>query len=151
MNGHSKHNKKKKVLFVCTGNSCRSQMAEAFTNALLGASFEAFSAGTHPKEIDPLAVEAMKELGIDIAGQSTNHISEFSGGSFDLVVTVCDSAREECPYLPGARRMIHAGFEDPPYLARNARSKDETMQHYRRVRDEIKEFVLNKLLGIFAS
>jgi len=151
MNEHSKHSKKKKILFICTGNSCRSQMAEAFTNVLLGASFEAFSAGTHPKAIDPLAVEAMKELGIDISGYSTNHISEFLGESFDLVITVCDSAREECPYFPGARRMIHAGFEDPPYLARNAKSKDEAMQHYRRIRDEIKNFVLDKLPGIFES
>jgi len=116
-------------------------MAEAFANTLFGPLIRAFSAGTHPRGIDPLAVKTMEEIGIDISGNRSKHISDFIGENLDLVITVCDDAREECPYFPGAKRTVHVGFEDPPYLARNASSEEEALLHYRRVRDEIGEFV----------
>ena len=128
-----------RVLFLCTGNSCRSQMAEGFARALRGDRVEAFSAGTNPHGLNPLAVRAMAEVGIDIS----KHLSrrpEDIGVAFDVVVTVCDSAHESCPVFPGAR-VVHVGFDDPPRLARGAASDDEAMQHYRRVRDEIRAFV----------
>lgn len=128
-----------RVLFLCTGNSCRSQMAEGFARALRGDRVEAFSAGTNPHGLNPLAVRAMAEVGIDIS----KHLSrrpEDIGVAFDVVVTVCDSAHESCPVFPGAR-VVHVGFDDPPRLARGTESEDEAMQHYRRVRDEIRAFV----------
>ena len=123
-------------------------MAEGFANEMLEGRAEAFSAGTHPKGIDPLAVRAMAEVGIDISGNGSKHISEYLGKDFDLVVTVCDNAREECPIFPGAKRMIHSGFEDPPCLARDARSEEEALIHYRRIRDEIEKFI-EVLPGMF--
>lgn len=139
-----------RVLFLCTGNSCRSQMAEAWCRALLGGRVEAYSAGTHPKGLDPRAVAAMAEVGIDISGGRSKSVDELRGGPFDLVVTVCDSAREACPAFPGAARTVHHGFDDPPRLAEGARTEAEAMPHYRRVRDEIRRFVetLPSLLGM---
>ena len=128
-----------RVLFLCTGNSCRSQMAEGWARALLGDRVEARSAGTRPHGLNPLAVRAMAEAGIDISRHASKR-PEAAGGPFDLVVTVCGSANEECPVLPGAR-ILHAGFDDPPHLARGAASDEEAMPHYRRVRDEIRAFV----------
>ena len=110
-----------RVLFLCTGNSCRSQMAEGFARALRGDRVEAFSAGTNPHGLNPLAVRAMAEVGIDIS----KHLSrrpEDIGVAFDVVVTVCDSAHESCPVFPGAR-VVHVGFDDPPRLARGAASR----------------------------
>lgn len=130
----------KRVLFLCTGNSCRSQMAEGWCRAVHGNSIDAQSAGTRPQGLNPLAVRAMAEVGVDIAGHASKHVNSFSGEAFDLVVTVCDSARESCPVLPGAR-VVHESFEDPPHLARHARSDDEALTHYRRVRDEIGVFI----------
>ena len=127
------------MLFLCTGNSCRSQMAEGWARALLGDRVEARSAGTRPHGLNPLAVRAMAEAGIDISRHASKR-PEAAGGPFDLVVTVCGSANEECPVLPGAR-ILHAGFDDPPHLARGAASDEEAMPHYRRVRDEIRAFV----------
>jgi arsenate reductase len=130
-----------RVLFLCTGNSCRSQMAEGWARALRGGAVEAQSAGTDPHPLNPLAVAAMAEAGVDISGQRSKAVGELAADAFDVVVTVCDSAREACPYLPGAKRLVHVGFDDPPRLAAGATSVEEAMPHYRRVRDEIRRFV----------
>jgi len=132
---------KKKLLFLCTGNSCRSQMAEAWTKHLKGDLFEAYSAGVKPKGLDPRAVKAMAEAGLDISGWKSKDVDAFGNMEFDYVVTLCDNARESCPYFPAKTRLIHRGFDDPPGLAENAKSEEEAMAHYRRVRDEIKAFV----------
>jgi len=114
-------------------------MAEGFAKALRGDSIEAYSAGTNPHGLNPLAVRAMAEVGVNIAGHTSKRPEDIGVG-FDVVVTVCDSAHESCPVIPGAR-IIHVGFDDPPRLAKGARSDDEAMPHYRRVRDEIKAFI----------
>ena len=128
-----------RVLFLCTGNSCRSQMAEGWAKALRARDIEAFSAGTHPQGLNPLAVQAMAEVGIDISTHASKRPEDVPV-PIDLVVTVCDAAREACPVLPGVR-VVHAPFDDPPRLARGARSDEEAMVHYRRVRDQIRAFV----------
>jgi len=133
---------KKRILFLCTGNSCRSQMAEGFTNGLRGAEFAAFSAGVAPRELDPRAVKVMAEAGVDISGQASKDVEQFIGQEWDWVVTLCDNAREACPFFPGPVKRAHRGFPDPPQLAQGAASEEEALQHYRRVRDQIKEFVL---------
>jgi arsenate reductase len=132
---------KAKILFLCTGNSCRSQMAEAWTRHLKGDQFEAYSAGVKPKGVDPRAVKAMAEAGLDISGQKSKDVGAFGNMEFDYVITLCDNARESCPYFPAKTRLIHQGFDDPPKLAETAKSEDAAMIHYRRVRDEIKAFV----------
>jgi arsenate reductase len=128
-----------RVLFLCTGNSCRSQMAEGWARALKGGRLEAHSAGTDPHGLNPLAVRAMREAGVDISRHTSKRPSDIGVG-FDLVVTVCGHADEHCPAFPGAR-VVHVGFDDPPRLASGAASDDEAMPHYRRVRDEIREFI----------
>jgi len=143
-------NKKLKILFVCTGNSCRSQMAEGWTRFLKGDSTEPFSAGTEPRRIDPLAVKVMKEAGVDISHQRSKHIDEVIGNEFDYVITVCDHARENCPFFPGKTRRFHRGFDDPPKLAENVKNEEETLTYYRRVRDEIRKFV-EKLPDVLKS
>lgn len=134
-----------RVLFLCTGNSCRSQMAEGWARTLKGGAVEAYSAGVSPKGLDARAVRAMREAGVDISGQTSKRPEELSGVSFDAVVTVCDGARGACPAFrsPDGRAVpvVHVGFEDPPALARGARDDEEAMRHYRRVRDEIRAFV----------
>lgn len=131
-----------KVLFVCTGNSCRSQMAEGFARALGRDVLEAFSAGVAPAGLDPRAVAVMAEAGVDIAGQRSKTVAELPEGvAFDLVVTLCGGARESCPFVPGPARRLHAGFDDPPALAASAASEAEALAPYRRVRDAIREFV----------
>lgn len=130
-----------KILFLCTGNSCRSQMAEGWARHFWAERVEAESAGTKPKGLDPLAIEAMLEAGVDISGQASKGIDSLKSRRFDLVITVCSDADENCPLFPGAPRVIHAGFDDPPRLARSARSREEALSHYRRVRDEIRDFV----------
>ncbi len=132
---------KSRILFLCTGNSCRSQMAEAWTNALKGDWFEAYSAGVRPKGIDPLAVEAMAEAGIDISKQESKDIDSFGDMEFDYVVTLCDNARESCPFFPAKTGLIHHGFDDPPKLAETTDDKEEIKAHYRRVRDQIRVLV----------
>ena len=132
---------KLKVLFLCTGNSCRSQMAEGWARHLHGDSIEAYSAGVEAKGLNPLAVRVMVEAGVDISGHRSKTVDELAGVPFDLVVTVCDHARESCPVLPGAKRTIHAGFDDPPHRAQHAQSDEEALGIYRRVRDEIRVFV----------
>lgn len=131
-----------KILYLCTGNSCRSQMAEGLTNALRGDLFEAQSAGVAPGRVDPLAVAVMAEAGVDISGQRSKDVEQFIGQSWDWVVTLCDNARESCPFFPGPTRRVHRGFDDPPFLAQSAKSEDEALAIYRRVRDEIKAMVL---------
>ncbi len=133
--------RKLRVLFLCTGNSCRSQMAEGWARELLGDIIEPCSAGIRPEPLDPLAVRVMAEAGVDISRQRSKRVEELADLGFDLVVTVCDQAREHCPVLPGRVRQMHAGFDDPPHLAAAARSPDEALPHYRRVRDEIRRFV----------
>lgn len=130
-----------RILFVCTGNSCRSQMAEGWARALKADRFQALSAGTHPHGLNPLAVKVMAEAGVDISTQRSRHIDEFAAQALDLVVTVCDSANESCPFIPGALRTIHHPFDDPPRLAKAAASESEALPHYRRVRDEIRAFI----------
>ena len=129
------------VLFLCTGNSCRSQMAEGWTRHLKGDRILALSAGIEPHGLNPRAIQAMSEAGVDISGHKSQHIDEFADTKIDWVVTVCGNAQENCPVLPGHTRTIHVGFDDPPKLAENATSEEEAMTHYRRVRDEIRAFV----------
>jgi len=129
-----------KVLFLCTGNSCRSQMAEGWAKALRADTVEAYSAGTNPQGVNRLAVQAMREVGVDITGHYSKRPEEL-GVAFDFVVTVCDSAHESCPVFPGGARVVHVGFDDPPRLAKDATSDEEALPHYRRVRDEIRAFI----------
>ncbi len=124
----------RKVLFLCTGNSCRSQMAEAIVNARLGERWEAVSAGTEPAGyVHPLALRALAEIGIEHHGRS-KHADEFRDVSFDLVVTVCDDAAENCPVWLGQGKRVHLGFRDP---AKAAGTEDEVMAVFRDVRDQI--------------
>lgn len=132
---------KLKVLFLCTGNSCRSQMAEGFARQLKGDVIEPYSAGVATHGMNPNAVRVMAEAGADISGQRSKHVNELLNVPFDYVVTVCDSATESCPVFPGKTKKVHVGFDDPPRLARQAKSEEEALGHYRRVRDEIKAFV----------
>ena len=130
-----------KILFLCTGNSCRSQMAEAWTNILKGDQFKAFSAGVEPKKIDLRAVRAMAESGIDISMRRAKDIDALGDTEFDYVVTLCDNAKESCPFFPARTRLLHKGFDDPPVLAAGITDDEMAMEHYRRVRDEIRSFV----------
>jgi len=135
----------KKVLFLCTGNSCRSQMAEGWARYLYGDRLDVYSAGTDPHGVDPRAVKVMTEAGVDISQSTSNHLDEYVNTSFDLVVTVCDSARESCPVFPGEGSNIHRSFDDPPFLIQEAHNEEEALVAYRRVRDEIRDFVANDL------
>ena len=132
---------KLKVLFLCTGYSCRSQMAEGWTRALKGDRIEAFSAGIETHGLNPRAVKVMAEAGVDISGHRSKTVADLPTKEFDFVVTVCDHAHESCPLFPGKTRIVHVGFDDPPRLAQDAKSEEEALSHYRRVRDEIKAFV----------
>ncbi len=132
---------KKHVLFLCTGNACRSQMAEGWAKALLPDLIEPYSAGIERHALDPRAVAVMREAGVDISGQKSQLVSEFAGLQVDLVVTVCSHADQKCPAFPGATRVIHAPFDDPPKLAADAAQEEQALAPYRRVRDEIKAFV----------
>lgn len=125
---------KKKVLFLCTGNSCRSQMAEGLLRHQAGSQFEVSSAGTHPGGLNPGAVEAMKELGIDISSQRSKHLNEFIDMLFDCVITVCDRAKEACPVFPGAKSLLHWSFDDPAGVQGSPEARQAV---FRRVRDEI--------------
>lgn len=130
-----------KILFLCTGNSCRSQMAEGWVRAVRGGQIEPYSAGVQAKSLDPRAVRVMREAGVDISSQRSKRVDEVIDVGFDVVITVCDNARESCPVFPGPARVVHVGFDDPPRLARNASSEEEALGCYRRVRDEIRAFV----------
>ena len=131
----------KRILFLCTGNSCRSQMAEGWTRHLKGGELEAHSAGVEPQQLDARAVRVMAEAGVDISRQSAKHVDSLGDRRFDFVVTVCDAAAERCPRFPGAARVLHRSFDDPPRLARSAATEAEALAHYRRVRDEIRAYV----------
>ena len=134
-------NRKTRVLFLCTGNSCRSQMAEGWARRLKTDRIDAHSAGIETHGLNPHAARVMAEAGVDISGHRSKRVDELPDIPFDYVVTVCDHAAEHCPVFPGNATVIHAGFDDPPRLARNARSEEEALNHYRRVRDEIRQFV----------
>jgi arsenate reductase len=116
-------------------------MAEAWTRELKGGQFEAYSAGVEPKEIDPRAIKAMKEAGIDISEQKSKDADSLGEMEFDYVVTLCDNARESCPFFPAKTRLAHKGFDDPPKLALDIDDEEEAMANYRRVRDEIRAFI----------
>lgn len=134
-------NQKIKVLFLCTGNSCRSQMAEGWARALKGDLIEAYSAGIETHGLNPHAVQVMAEAGVDISGHRSTHVDEYRDIEFDYVVTVCGHADENCPVFSAKTQVIHVGFDDPPRLAMNATSEEEALGHYRRVRNEIRAFV----------
>lgn len=129
------------ILFLCTGNSCRSQMAEGWARHLKGDVINAWSAGIEKHGLNPLAVKIMSEAGVDISGQRSKLITELPEQDFDYVITVCDHAHESCPLFPGRARIIHHGFDDPPRLATGAANEKEALTYYRQVRDEIRYFV----------
>jgi arsenate reductase len=130
-----------KILFLCTGNSCRSQMAEGWARHLKGDVIEAYSAGIEKHGMNPHAVQAMAEAGVDISKQYSKTLQDIGPVPFDYVVTVCGHANEHCPLFPGKTKVVHAGFEDPPKLTKNLPDGEEKMSVYRRVRDEIRRFV----------
>jgi arsenate reductase len=134
-------NDKLKILFLCTGNSCRSQMAEGWARYLKGDLLEPYSAGIETHGLNPLAVQVMAEAGVDLSGHHSKHLDEVKDIPFDYVITVCDNARESCPMFPGKVKVIHVGFDDPPRLAKKAKTRQEALDCYRRVRDEIRIFV----------
>ena len=126
---------KKKVLFLCTGNSCRSQIAEGYLRHKAGNRFDVFSAGLEPGSVNPKAIQVMKESGIDISKHTSKDVKQFSGQKFDYIITVCDNANERCPYFPAEAKRIHWSFEDP---AKATGTKEEVLNIFRRVRDQIK-------------
>lgn len=129
--------KKRKVLILCTGNSCRSHMAEGILRQAAGDLLEVHSAGSNPAGyVNPKAIEALKEIDIDISGHSSKHLDQFLDGGIDTVITVCDNANESCPVFPGQTTRHHWGFEDPPKAARPGESE---MDAFRRIRDEIRK------------
>jgi arsenate reductase len=136
---------KLKILFLCTGNSCRSQMAEGWARALKGDLFEVYSAGIETHGLNPRAVSVMAEAGVDISAHISKHVDTVRHISFDFVITVCDNARETCPFFPGAKKVLHVGFADPPErakeLAAQGASDEEQYNCYRQVRNEIRAFV----------
>ena len=133
--------KKLNVLFLCTGNSCRSQMAEGWAKAVKGDAIEAYSAGIETHGLNPNAVKVMAEAGVDISGHRSKNVADLMDVPFDYVVTVCGHANETCPMFPGDTTVVHVGFDDPPALAKQAKSAQEALDCYRRVRDEIRAFV----------
>jgi arsenate reductase len=134
---------RKKILFVCTHNSARSQMAEGFINTHHSEKYEAHSAGTEPTALNLYAVKAMAEIGIDISKHQAKHVNTYLAQEFDCVVTVCDHARETCPFFPGAKKYLHQGFEDPSAFKG---TDAEKMIVFRKVRDEIKNWIESILL-----
>ncbi len=133
--------KRKKILFLCTGNSCRSQMAEGWARHLHGERIEAWSAGIEVHGLNPMAVKAMQEAGVDINSHWSKHVEELADIDFDLVITVCGHADENCPLFPGGAKVMHHPFDDPPQLAKNAGSEEEELACYQRVCLEIREVV----------
>ncbi len=129
---------KLKVLFLCTGNSCRSQMAEGWAHHLKADCIEAFSAGVAPHRVNERAVQVMAEAGVDISHHTSNHLDEYAMLDFDYVITVCDNAREHCPMYPKKTKMIHRSFDDPSFVVGTT---EQIMAEFRRVRDEIRDFV----------
>lgn len=134
--------KKLKILFLCTGNACRSQIAEGWARHLKGGVIDAFSAGVAPAGLHPDAVLVMKEAGVDISHHTSKHLDALGAIELDYVVTVCGNANDNCPTFHGKTKVVHVGFDDPPALAKTAKSREEALRHFRRVRDDIKRFVL---------
>jgi arsenate reductase len=130
--------KKRSVLILCTGNSARSQMAEGLLRHDAGDRFEVFSAGVNPTRVRPEAIAVMQELGIDLSAHRSKHVNEFTGQSFDYVLTVCDHAREVCPIFPGTTQTIHHSFVDP---AEVNGSDEDRLTLFRKVRDQIREYL----------
>lgn len=133
---------KKNVLFLCTGNSCRSQMAEGWGKALKADSFNFYSAGTKKHGLNPNAIKVMQEAGVDISNHQSNTTDELPDVKMDFVFTVCSDAHENCPFFPGGK-IIHVGFDDPPRLTKEMTDEEAVLSVYRRVRDEIKDMVTN--------
>jgi arsenate reductase (thioredoxin) len=134
---------KSRVLFLCTHNSARSQMAEGLLRHLAGDRFEAMSAGTEATRVRPLAIRAMDEMGIDISKQQSKTLNRYLQERFDYVITVCDDANEACPFFPGAQSRLHSSFEDP---SKAEGSEEERLEVFRRVRDGIKDWVQSELV-----
>ena len=132
-----------RVLFLCTGNSCRSQMAEGLCRHLRGDIIDAASAGIETHGLNPLAVKVMHEIGIDISGHYSKTVADLGNREFDYVITVCGHASETCPFFPAKTRIIHRGFDDPPKLTAHASDEEEALTHYRRVREEIREYIVS--------
>jgi arsenate reductase len=133
--------RKLKILFLCTGNSCRSQMAEGWAHALKSDVIEAWSAGIETHGLNPNAVKVMAEAGVNISGHKSENVADLLHIPFDYVITVCGHANEHCPLFPGKAKVIHVGFDDPPKLAAHVTGEEEKLNCYRRVRDEIKAFI----------
>lgn len=145
---------KKKILFLCTGNSCRSQMAEGLAKKMISNEFDVYSAGIKTHGINPYAVKAMAEMGIDISQQKSQLLSEFDKITFDYVITLCSHAHENCPIFDGETTLIHHPFDDPPKLAEKEESERAKLVHYIRVRDEIQSYIKElpkQLLAVSAS
>ena len=140
-----------KILFLCTGNSCRSQMAEGWARALKGDTIEPYSAGIETHGLNPNAVKVMAEVGVDISKQYSKHLDELKDIPFDWVITVCDNANESCPFFPGNVKRYHVSFDDPPRLAKNAKTEEEAFGYYRRVRNEIRLFVESLPQSLFTN
>ena len=138
--------RRKRVLFLCTHNSSRSQMAEGLLRYYGGTQFQVFSAGTFPSGVHPMAIEVMEERGIDLKGHRSKSIDEFLGQGFDFIVTTCDDARESCPVFPGQAEMLHWGLENP---AGAEGSREEKREVFRRVRDELEELIRSHFLADF--
>ncbi|MFP4081983.1 MAG: arsenate reductase ArsC [Candidatus Aminicenantes bacterium] len=138
----AENHEKKKILFICTHNSARSQMAEGILKKLYGNRYEVYSAGTQPSSVNPLAIKVMKEIGIDISTQHSKNVGEFLERKFDYVVTVCDRAKEGCPFFPGAKHSIHKGFQDPSAVRG---TEQEKLIVFRKVRDEIRNWIEESL------
>lgn len=130
-----------RLLFLCTGNSCRSQMAEGLVRHIWPDRFEVRSAGIERHGLNPRAVRVMSEVAIDISNHESKTVHDLGTLEFDYVVTVCGHANETCPVFPGKTNRLHVGFDDPPKLAADAKTEDEALVHYRRVRDDIESFV----------
>ena len=139
---------KLKILFLCTGNSCRSQMAEGWARHLIGDLVEAYSAGIETHGLNPDAVKVMAEAGVDISSHSSKHVDELKDISFDYVITLCSGADEHCPVFERKAKILHVGFNDPPVLVKSAKSEQEKLDCYRRVRDQIRRYII-KLPDMF--
>ncbi|HMS08021.1 MAG TPA: arsenate reductase ArsC [Pyrinomonadaceae bacterium] len=139
---------KQSILILCTGNSARSQMAEGIARHLFGDRFEVFSAGTHPSLVRPEAIKAMAEIGIDLSGHRSKSVEEFAGREIDYVLTVCDNARENCPYFPARTKVIHHSFDDPAAVEGDEETR---LAAFREVRDQIREYAASELDELLAK
>lgn len=142
------NNEKKNILVLCTGNSARSQMAEGLLKNAVGDRFNVHSAGTHPSIVRPEAIKVLAEIGIDISRNRSKSVNEFAGKPIEYVLTVCDNARENCPYFPAATRLTHHAFDDPAAVSGDEEIK---LAAFRRVRDEIKSYIENEFAMILQS